>query len=177
MLCRAQSRREAARVSPLAPVQTERFRRFPKLDTFTTNSGIKDARPERHSTLAERKTHLMLFERIFARAYEPFAAVPGPKPCFPLGNAFDFIGHKESPWEVFSKYGERFGGMSVMWMLNQPSIVLHDPKLISEVLITRRDQFFKDEPCGALIPVLTRSSPNINNGLFFCILNTMDTAR
>ena len=107
----------------------------------------------------------MLFERLFARAHEPFAALPGPKPCFPLGNALDFIGKKECPWEVFSQYGQRFGGMSVMWILNQPSIVLHDPALISEVLITRRDQFYKDEPCGALIPVLTRSSPNINNGV------------
>ena len=51
-----------------------------------------------------------------------------------------------------------------MWLFNQPSIVLHDARLIGEVLISRSQDFYKDEPCGALTPVLTRSSPNINNG-------------
>ena len=106
----------------------------------------------------------MLFERIFARAFAPFASLPGPKPTFPVGNLLDFLPKRDRPWEVIAKYGERYGGMSVMWMFNQPSIVLNDARLIGEVLCTRTQDFYKDEPCGALIPVLTRSSPNINNG-------------
>ena len=106
----------------------------------------------------------MIFERIFARAFAPFAGLPGPKPIFPVGNMLDFLFKSDRPWEVIAKYGERYGGMSVMWLFNQPSIVLHDARLISEVLIGRTRDFYKDEPCGALIPVLTRSSPNINNG-------------
>lgn len=110
------------------------------------------------------KVLFMLFERVFARTVAPFTGLPGPKPLFPVGNMLDFLGKSTRPWEVMAKYGERYGSMSVMWMLNQPSIILNDARLITEVLCTRTQDFYKDEPCGALIPVLTRSSPNINNG-------------
>ena len=106
----------------------------------------------------------MLFERIFSRTVAPFAHLPGPKPIFPIGNALDFLGKTHRPWEVLAKYGELYGGMCVMWLFNQPSIVLNDARLIGEVMIGRTQDFYKDEPCGALIPVLTLSSPNINNG-------------
>lgn len=106
----------------------------------------------------------MLFQKFFARELAPFAGIPGPPPTFPVGNALDFVGKLQRPWEVFARYGQRYGGMSLMWLLNQPSIVLNDAALIGEVLCTRTQDFYKDEPCGALIPVLTRSSPNINNG-------------
>lgn len=106
----------------------------------------------------------MFFERIFARAFTPFASLPGPRPTFPVGNLLDFLGKLDRPWEVIAKYGERYGGMCVMWLFNQPSVVLNDARLIGEVLCHRTQDFYKDEPCGALIPVLTRSSPNINNG-------------
>ena len=106
----------------------------------------------------------MLFERIYARSFAPFAGLSGPKPQFPHGNATDFLFKQNRPWEVFAEYGQRYGSMSVFWLFSQPNILLHDAKLIGEVLISRTQDFYKDEPCGALIPVLTRSSPNVNNG-------------
>lgn len=106
----------------------------------------------------------MIFESLFAKTMKPFAGVPGPKPIFPIGNLLDFVGKSKRPWEVFARYGERYGGMSLTWMFNYPSIVLNDAKLTEQILITRTKDFYKDEPCGALIPILTRSSPNILNG-------------
>ncbi|MEI8210737.1 MAG: cytochrome P450 [Planctomycetota bacterium] len=106
----------------------------------------------------------MIFELLNSRTMAPFAGVPGPKPIFPFGNLLDFVGKTKRPWEVFASYGNRYGGMSLTWMFNYPSIVLNDAKLIEQILISRTKDFYKDEPCGALIPVLTRSSPNILNG-------------
>ncbi|MDB5387873.1 MAG: cypE [Planctomycetaceae bacterium] len=106
----------------------------------------------------------MLFERIFSRTFAPFASLPGPRPLFPIGNLLNFFGKFDRPWEVMARYGELYGGMCAMWLFNQPAIVLNDARLIGEVLCSRTQDFYKDEPCGALIPVLTRSSPNINNG-------------
>lgn len=106
----------------------------------------------------------MIFQRIFAANCQPFTKMPGPDPIFPIGNLWDFLGKQDRPWEVIEKYGTEYGKMSVFWMFNQPGIILNDAKLIEEVLCSRTQDFYKDEPCGALIPVLTRSSPNINNG-------------
>ena len=106
----------------------------------------------------------MIFQRIFAANCQPFTKMPGPNPIFPIGNLWDFLGKQDRPWEVIENYGTEYGKMSVFWMFNQPGIILNDAKLIEEVLCSRTQDFYKDEPCGALIPVLTRSSPNINNG-------------
>lgn len=106
----------------------------------------------------------MIFERVHAKSYAPYANLPGPSPIFPFGNALDFIGKTHRPWEVFASYGERFGGKCVAWLFGTPILVLNDADLIGDVLCRRTVDFYKDEPGVALIPVLTRSSPNINNG-------------
>lgn len=105
-----------------------------------------------------------LFRLIFSSTVRPFDGIPGPAPTFPVGNLFDFLTKQKCPWEVVTKYGQKYGPMSVFWIFNQPAIVLNDPALIREVMLSRTQDFYKDEPCGALIPVLTKSSPNINNG-------------
>lgn len=92
----------------------------------------------------------------------PFADVPGPEPTFPFGNAPDFAGH--FPWEVCANYGQRFGRVSVFYLMSEPILLLHDAALIQQVLETDRDSYYKDNPVGALMPVLSSSSPNIANG-------------
>ena len=106
----------------------------------------------------------MIFQSIFAANCRPFTKISGPNPIFPIGNLWDFLGKQDRPWEVIENYGTQYGEMSVFWIFNQPAIILNDAQLIEEVLCSRTQDFYKDEPCGALIPVLTRSSPNINNG-------------
>lgn len=91
-----------------------------------------------------------------------FAGIPGPEPTFPLGNASDFFGEK--PWHVLARYGRQFGPMSVIWLGGTPAIVLHDARLIGEVLIERMDEFYKDAPHDALAPVITPQCMFISNG-------------
>ena len=54
--------------------------------------------------------------------------------------------------------------MSVFYMFGNPVVLLNDADLIESVLISNRDAYYKDNPVDALMPVLTESSPNINNG-------------
>jgi cytochrome P450 len=82
-------------------------------------------------------------------------------------------------WEVLGGYGKDYGGLSVIWMLSTPSIVLNDPLLIRQVLLTLEQQekeaiangrqpsrcpftqamnFYKDLPLKALRPMLTDTS-------------------
>ena len=93
----------------------------------------------------------------------PFHGVAGPTPWYPLGNAGEFLFNTERPWEVIARFA-RYGGMSVFWTFGEPAVALNDPTLIEEVLLTRREHFYKDSPAPELIPVLTRSTPNVNNG-------------
>ena len=94
----------------------------------------------------------------------PFAAVPGPEPTFPTGNALDFATAANHPWEVCADYGRRYGRVSVFYMGAEPTLLLHDAALIEQVLETDRHSYYKDNLVGALKPVLTESSPNIANG-------------
>ncbi len=101
--------------------------------------------------------------RLF-QGQKAFDSMPGPPPFPLLGNVLDFIGKTDRPWEVFAEYGRKHGGMCVFWTFGEPAVVLNDAALIEELLVTRREHFYKDSPCPELVPVLTMSSPNINNG-------------
>ena len=105
-----------------------------------------------------------LFRLVFHSRMKPFEGIPGPKPVFPLGNALDFQGKADRPWEVLADYGRQYGGMCVMWEGWNPVVILNDPALITDVMIDNRLSYYKDNPCPQLLPVLTDSSPNINNG-------------
>lgn len=119
-----------------------------------------------------------LFRLLNHQKVKQFEGIPGPAPSFPTGTALDFQSGKPT-WEVLGDYGKDYGGLSVLWMLFTPSIVLNDPKLIRQVLLTLEQQeeaaiangsqpsrcpvtqamnFYKDLPLKALRPMLTDTS-------------------
>lgn len=105
---------------------------------------------------------MSVFGWVFADRMRPFAKLPGPAPSFPFGNALDFVGRQ--PWEVTADYGRTYGGIAVTWMGWSPAVVLNDPALIGEVLVTRTADFYKKAPVGALTPVITGDDPFVCNG-------------
>ena len=80
-----------------------------------------------------------------------FAGIPGPPPTFPFGNALAFMGGNKKPWEVCADWGREYGGMTLVWLLGQPAIVLNDPQLIGEVLETNWQAFTKTPPTMRLL--------------------------
>lgn len=105
-----------------------------------------------------------LFRAVYGRRMKAWEGLPGPRPSFPFGNALDFRGRMDRPWEVCAEYGEQYGAQCVFWMMGEPVLLLQDPALIREVMEEDRLAYYKDSPCPELLPVLTDSSPNINNG-------------
>ncbi|HVK14571.1 MAG TPA: cytochrome P450 [Gemmataceae bacterium] len=97
-----------------------------------------------------------LFDAINGRTRARLKDLPGPTPRFPLGTAGAFLGQR--PWEVCAEYGRRYGGVTLIWLLNKPAVVLNDPALIGEVLDTRAGDFYKAAPVAALKPVITPGS-------------------
>jgi hypothetical protein len=90
------------------------------------------------------------------------AGIPGPEPSFPMGNAGDFM--KGWAWERCADYGRRFGGLTLVWLMGTPAIVLNDPNLIGDVLINNCEAFYKDAPHDALAPIITAENMFIANG-------------
>ncbi len=103
-----------------------------------------------------------LFRLIHGSKMPAFDGFPGPAPSFPFGNGLDFAG--KMPWEVCTRYAREYGGVTRIWLGGRPALVLNDPKLIGEVLDTRSDDFYKDSPHTALLPVSTENCPFIANG-------------
>lgn len=104
-----------------------------------------------------------LFNLLHGRKARPFEGIPGPKPSFPMGNAGAFLDKTRQPWEVCSDFAHEFGGVTLVWMAGQPALILNDPDLIGEVLESNWTSFYKDAPCKALAPVITRGSLFITN--------------
>jgi cytochrome P450 len=102
-----------------------------------------------------------LFSTLNGRKQTRLRGIPGPTPRFPFGTAGAFLG--PWPWEVCADYGKQYGGMTLIWLLNRPAVVLNDPELIGEVLDTRAADFYKDAPVRALKPVITPGSLFITN--------------
>ena len=103
-----------------------------------------------------------LFPFLFSRKVDEFAGIPGPKPKFPLGTALDFV-RGGQPWEVCARYADQYGPVTLIWLMGQPALVLNDPDLIGQVLDTDSQNFYKDQPCKALEPVITAGSLFISN--------------
>ena len=101
-----------------------------------------------------------LFRVRFGSRMKQFEGIPGPVPSYPLGTLGDLLGKK--PWDVFADYGKKYGGITLIWMGGQPTVVLNDPKLIAEVLITKTGDYYKDYPIKALRPVLKNTLFNLN---------------
>ncbi|WP_437931807.1 cytochrome P450 [Sorangium sp. So ce291] len=86
--------------------------------------------------------------------------LPGPEPGV-LGTIGDFIGVQ--PWQVCARYGREYGGVTLVWLGGSPALVLNDPKLIEQVLITRRTEFEKGALVEQLRPIVTDHSVVIAN--------------
>lgn len=114
-----------------------------------------------------------LFVSVFQKRVKQFEGIPGPQPIFPVGTLQDFINTNTA--QVLGDYGGKYGGLSVMWTFGQPSLVLNDPLLIQQVLLTEEQQksttiaadklcpnserdFYKKLPRKALCPMLTTTS-------------------
>lgn len=83
-----------------------------------------------------------LFTLFFGSRRKAMEGLPGPQPGVLLGTLGDFIGPK--PWDVCARYGREYGGVTLIWMgPTSPGVVLNDPQLIEEVLVTRRTEFEK----------------------------------
>lgn len=104
-----------------------------------------------------------LFEFIHGRRMRAFEGIPGPEPSFPLGNASAFLDKRWQPWQVCSEFAHEFGGIALVWLGGKPALILNDPALIGEVLESKWTDFYKDSPCRALSPVITRRSLFITN--------------
>lgn len=110
---------------------------------------------------------MSLFSLMGGDAYEALKDVPGPTPHFPMGNSVEFIADYatgKQAWEISAEYARKYGPMTVIWMGKEPTIFLNDGKLISDVLISEWNNFYKDNPSQALIPVTTKDSPFVLNG-------------
>src|SRR5215469_3434329 len=101
-----------------------------------------------------------LFRIRFGSRMKQFEGIPGPVPRYPFGTLRDFAGRK--PWKVFAEYGKTYGGMTLVWFGGKPTLVLNDPNLIREVLITKSGDYYKDYPIKALKPVLKNTLFNLN---------------
>ena len=107
-------------------------------------------------------THRM-FQLVYGRRMKELQGIPGPKPQFPFGTALDFATDEKQVWEICADYGRQYGGMTLIWLAGKPAIVLNDPVLITAVLDTNRQAFYKDAPHKALLPVVTENSAFIAN--------------
>jgi cytochrome P450 len=96
-----------------------------------------------------------LFRLVYGRKMQALAGVPGPTPLFPLGTLHEFWG--AVPWDVCAAYEKTYGGLTLIWLGGKPVLVLNDPELIREVLITRSREFYKDDPVKAFRPVLKKT--------------------
>lgn len=120
-----------------------------------------------------------LFRMRFGSRMKQFEGIPGPTPTYPFGTLLDFRGSQA--WDVCAGYEKKYGGMTLAWFGGQPTVVLNDPDLIREVLITKFDDYYKDYPIRALRPVLRNTlfvlNPpewNVLRKVHPCLLDGMD---
>ena len=78
----------------------------------------------------------------------------GPEPGL-LGTAGDFMSGQ--PWDVCARYGREYGGVTLVWLVGTPGLVLNDPDLIEQVLVSRWTEFEKGSLVEALKPIVTTS--------------------
>lgn len=102
-----------------------------------------------------------IFRMLHRSSLKSLAEIPGPVPTFPFGNALDFVG--KLPWEVCAGYARTYGPLTLIWLGGKPVLVLNDPVLIGQVLEGRREEFYKDVPGSALLPILGLDCPFLAN--------------
>lgn len=87
--------------------------------------------------------------------------IPGPKPIFPVGNIFDFFGNDIH--KLLYSYALKYGDLMCFWLGGTPNLLINDPALIEHVLVTHRDDFYKNSPQKVAKPVMG-SSLILSNG-------------
>ncbi|MEM6448216.1 MAG: cytochrome P450 [Cyanobacteria bacterium P01_D01_bin.123] len=114
-----------------------------------------------------------LFRAAFQKQTKLFEGIPGPQPIFPIGNIQEFVNSNTA--QVLGSFAERYGSLSLMWTFSKPSLVLNDPHLMRQILLTKEQQsvshrdtpapdtvyendFYKELPRKALCPMLTTTS-------------------
>ncbi len=105
---------------------------------------------------------MSLWETLVSSKYPNTGQIPGPLPEFPLGNIRDLRGH--SALEMSEMLKRTYGPYAIVWIANQPTVWLHDPDAILEVLSTKSSSFFKDEPLAAMRPGLGAPNAFTSNG-------------
>lgn len=81
--------------------------------------------------------------------------IPGPAPKFLIGNALDFVG---TPSHIrLYEYSLAYGDIMRFWLFNQVSILINEPDLIEQVLVSDRDRYYKNAPRKAAEPVMEDS--------------------
>src|SRR5262245_7475139 len=101
-----------------------------------------------------------LFRARFGSRMKQFEGIPGPTPRYPFGTARDFL--RANAWDVCADYEKNYGGITLIWEGGRPVLVLNDPELIREVLITKHADYWKDAPGPAFRPVLRKTEFNEN---------------
>lgn len=96
-----------------------------------------------------------MFNLFFGRRRRALQSLPGPEPGV-LGTIGDFMG--SMPWDVCARYGREYGGVTLIWMVGKPGLVLNDPALIEQVLDSRRTEFEKTSIIEQLMPVTSARS-------------------
>lgn len=102
------------------------------------------------------------FRALFGKQMAAFEGLPGPTPSLPAGNALELL--RRPIWEVLAKYGERYGELSVMWLLGSPTLVVSSPELIWQVLEGDFANYYKKSPRKELLPLITDAAELIANG-------------
>lgn len=105
---------------------------------------------------------MSLWDRTVGRNYPHLRAIPGPAPRFPLGNLRSLGGR--SPAEMTVELAAAYGPYALVWLANQPVVLVHDPAAILEILTTHASGFYKDEPLAAMQPALTAVNTFTSNG-------------
>jgi cytochrome P450 len=95
-----------------------------------------------------------VFNLLFGARRKALGTLPGPEPGL-LGTAGDFMG--APPWEVCARYAREYGGVTLIWLVGTPGLVLNDPELIEQVLVSRAAEFEKGSLVEVLKPVVTTS--------------------
>jgi len=97
----------------------------------------------------------------FGGAARALKSVPGPRPLPVVGNALSF--NKPNAWTAVENWVAEHDTVCLTWILGKPVVILCDPRLVTEVLIDRRRDFYKKDPVAALTPILTAVAPFLGN--------------
>jgi len=96
-----------------------------------------------------------LFAWLNSDAVKMLDTVPGPRPSFPLGNLMALA--KEELHTLMGRWHAAYGDVLVFWAFGQPTLLVNEPRLLQQILVDRREDYFKNVPRAAARPILGES--------------------